>query len=75
MHIALHALSSLVVVQCVTVLNINCISVPSVEFALQSQHETISDYGLQLINDVKDYENKSRKRLRSLSLLSINSSD
>ena len=32
-----------------------------VEFALQPQHETSSDSGLQLISDINDLENKSRE--------------
>jgi len=45
------------------------------EFASQPQHETSSDSGIHLISDINDLKNKSRKRPRSLSLISINSSD
>jgi len=47
----------------------------NVEFALDPQRETSSDSEMQLISDVMDLENKSRKRPRSLSLLSMNSRD
>ena len=45
-----------------------------VEFALQPQHETSSDSGIQLISDAPE-SNLSRKRPRNLSLLSVHSSD
>jgi len=48
---------------------------PGVEFALHPQHETSSESGIQLISDITDVENKSRKRPRRLSLLSMNSRD
>jgi len=45
-----------------------------VEFALQPQHETLSDSRIHLISDASE-RNLSRKRPRSLSLLSVHSSD
>ena len=47
----------------------------TVEFALQSQHETSSASGMQWISDFNDFKDKSRKRPRSLSLVSLSSSD
>jgi len=48
----------------------------AVEFALQSQHETSSDFGIQLpVSDITDFEVKTRKRPRSLSLLTMNGRD
>jgi len=44
-----------------------------VEFALPAQHETFSDSGIQLISDINDLDNKSRRRHRTLSLFSMNS--
>ena len=46
-----------------------------VEFALHPQHETSLDSGIQLIEDVKYFNSKSRKRPRSLSMVSLNSND
>jgi len=46
-----------------------------VEFALQPQHETSLDSGIQLIKDFNYFKSKSRKRPRSLSLVLLNSND
>jgi len=48
---------------------------PDVEFALQSQHETFSDSVTQSRSDVNGWENKSRRRIRSLLVLSTNNYD
>jgi len=48
---------------------------PSVEFALHPQHETSLDSGIQIIKDFNYFKNKSRKRPRSLSMVSLNSND
>jgi len=37
-----------------------------IEFALQSQHETFPDFGLQPRNDFNDWEQESRRRTWSL---------
>jgi len=47
----------------------------SVEFALQPQHETSSHSGIHLISDINDFESRSKKRPRNLSLLFVHSSD
>jgi len=56
-------------------LNMSGTNPTTVEFALQFQHETSSDSGIQLIRDVNDLKNKSRKRPRSLSIPSVHSDD
>jgi len=48
---------------------------PTVEFALQSQHEAFSDSGMQLISNINDLKNKLRKRPRRLSFVSMHGSD
>jgi len=52
-------------------LNMSGTNSTTVEFALPSLHETSSDSGIKLISGVIDLENKSRKRPRSLSILSV----
>jgi len=47
----------------------------SVEFVAHPQHETSFDSGIQIIKDFNYFKNKSRKRPRSLSMISLNSSD
>ena len=46
-----------------------------VEFALHPQHEMSLDSGIQLIKDFNYFKSKSKKRPRSLSMVSLNSSD
>jgi len=46
-----------------------------VDFALHAQHEMSYDSGIQLIKDFNYFESKSRKRPRSLSMVSLNSND
>ena len=46
-----------------------------IEFALRPQHETSQDSGIQIIKDLNYFKNKSRKRPRGLSMVSLNSSD
>ena len=48
---------------------------PCVEFAFHPQHEMSLDSGIQLIEDFNYFKSKSRKRPRSLSLVSLNSSN
>jgi len=47
----------------------------TVEFALHPQHETSLDSGIQIIKDFNYFKSKSRKRPRSLSMVSLNSND
>ena len=49
--------------------------VVAVEFALHPQHETSLDSRIQIIKDLNYFKNKSRKRPRSLSMVSLNSND
>jgi len=46
-----------------------------VEFALHLQHETPLGSRIQLIKDFNYFKSKSRKRLRSSSMVSLNSND
>jgi len=46
-----------------------------VEFALQPQHETSLDSGMQLIEDFNYFKSKSRKRPKNLSMVSSNSNN
>jgi len=59
---------------CVANRLICCSSCGIAEFALQAQHETSSDSGIPLISDTPK-SNISRKRPRSLSLVTLNSND
>ena len=47
----------------------------NVEFALQSQHEPFSDFGIQPRKDFNDWENESRRRLQGFVSLIVDSCD
>ena len=55
--------------------NLKFINLGYVEFALHPQHETSLDSGIQIIKDFNYLKSKSRKRPRSLSMVSLNSND
>ena len=46
-----------------------------VEFTLHPQHETSLNSGIQIIKDFNYFKSKSRKRPRSLSMVSLNGID
>jgi len=48
---------------------------PTVEFALRPQHETSLDSGIQITKYFNYFKSKTRKRSRSLSMVSLNRND